>query len=54
MMEKKMHGADMATRFDPQAIESEIYQAWEENGAFVAHREEGKKPFCHNIEWLMV
>ena len=44
-MEKKMHGADMATRFDPQAIESEIYQAWEENGAFVAHREEGKKPF---------
>ena len=35
----------MATRFDPQAIESEIYQAWEENGAFVAHREEGKKPF---------
>ena len=40
-----MTGADMATRFDPQAIESEIYRDWEEAGAFVAHREEGKKPF---------
>ena len=43
-MEKKMTGADMETRFNPQAIEAELYKAWEESGAFVAHREEGKKP----------
>ena len=45
MEEKKMTGADMATRFDPQAIESDIYRSWEESGAFTAHRVEGKKPF---------
>ena len=45
MSEKKMTGADMATRFEPQAIEREIYQAWEQAGAFTAHRAEGKKPF---------
>ena len=44
-MEKKMTGADMATRFSPQEIEAGLYQAWEKAGAFVAHREEGKKPF---------
>ncbi|MCR4876028.1 MAG: valine--tRNA ligase [Clostridiales bacterium] len=44
-MEQKMTGAEMATRFDPQAIEGEIYEAWESSGAFTAHREEGKKPF---------
>ena len=44
-MEKKMTGADMATRFNPQEIEAGLYQVWEEAGAFVAHREEGKKPF---------
>ena len=44
-MEKKMTGADMETRFNPQAIEAELYKDWEESGAFVAHREEGKKPF---------
>ncbi len=44
-MEKKMTGADMATRFSPQEIEAGLYQAWEDAGAFVAHREEGKKPF---------
>ena len=44
-MEKKMTGADMATRFNPQEIEGEIYQAWEQAGAFTAHRVEGKKPF---------
>ena len=44
-MEKKITGADMATRFNPQEIENDIYQAWEQAGAFVAHREEGKKPF---------
>ena len=44
-MEKKMTGADMETRFNPQAIEADLYKAWEESGAFTAHREEGKKPF---------
>ncbi len=44
-MEKKMTGADMETRFNPQAIEVDIYKAWEESGAFTAHRVEGKKPF---------
>ena len=45
MDEKRTAGQEMATRFDPQAIEREIYEAWESSGAFVAHREEGKKPF---------
>ena len=44
-MEKKMTGADMETRFNPQQIEADIYRDWEESGAFVAHRIEGKKPF---------
>ena len=44
-MDRKMTGADMETRFNPQGIEAEIYREWEENGAFTAHREEGKKPF---------
>ena len=44
-MEKKMTGADMATRFNPQEIEADLYKAWEEAGAFTAHRVEGKKPF---------
>ncbi len=44
-MEKKMTGADMETRFNPQEIEAGIYKDWEESGAFVAHRQEGKKPF---------
>ena len=44
-MEAKMTGADMETKFNPQAIENDIYKAWEESGAFVAKRVEGKKPF---------
>ena len=44
-MEKKMSGADMATRFNSQDIEADIYKAWEESGVFTAHRVEGKKPF---------
>ena len=44
-MEKKMTGADMATRFSPQEIEADLYKAWEDAGAFTAHRVEGKKPF---------
>ena len=44
-MEAKMTGADMETKFNPQAIENDIYKAWEESGAFIAKRKEGKKPF---------
>ena len=44
-MDIKMTGADMETKFNPQAIEGELYKDWEEAGAFVAHRVEGKKPF---------
>lgn len=44
-MEKRMTGADMETKFNPQAIENEIYQAWEESGAFTPERIPGKKPF---------
>ncbi len=44
-MEKHMTGADMETKFNPQAIEADIYKAWEESGSFTAKRVEGKKPF---------
>ena len=36
---------EMEKNFNPQALEGEIYQAWEESGAFTAHRVAGKKPF---------
>ncbi|MBQ2952547.1 MAG: valine--tRNA ligase [Clostridia bacterium] len=36
---------EMEKTYNPQAIETELYQAWEEAGAFTAHRVEGKKPF---------
>ncbi len=36
---------EMEKNFNPQALESELYQAWESSGAFTAHRVEGKKPF---------
>ena len=36
---------EMDTKFNPQAIEADLYREWEESGAFVAHRVEGKKPF---------
>ena len=36
---------EMEKTYNPQAIENELYQAWEEAGAFTAHRVEGKKPF---------
>ncbi len=36
---------EMEKNFNPQALEGEIYQAWEKAGAFTAHRVEGKKPF---------
>ncbi len=31
--------------YNPKDIEDELYREWEESGAFVAHRVEGKKPF---------
>ncbi|MBE5795957.1 MAG: valine--tRNA ligase [Clostridiales bacterium] len=36
---------EMEKTYNPQAIENELYKAWEESGAFTAHRVEGKKPF---------
>ena len=36
---------EMEKTFNPQGIEAKIYKEWEEAGAFIAHREEGKKPF---------
>ncbi len=36
---------EMEKNFNPQALEGEIYQAWEKAGAFEAHRVEGKKSF---------
>ncbi len=36
---------EMDTKFNPQAIEADIYKAWEESGCFKAHRVPGKKPF---------
>ena len=42
-MENK--AAQMDKVYNPQAIEGELYKEWEETGAFVAHRVEGKQPF---------
>ncbi len=36
---------NLAKTYDPKAFEDRIYKAWEESGAFVAHRDPGKKPF---------
>ena len=44
-MEAENKSFEMEKRFNPQEIEAGIYRDWEESGAFVAHREEGKKPF---------
>ena len=41
----KYQASDMESRFNPQAIEADLYRDWEESGAFIARREEGKKPF---------
>ena len=43
-MEAKMTGADMETKFNPQAIENDIYKAWEESGAFIAKRRMARSP----------
>ncbi len=45
MSEMNRTDLQMDTKFNPQAIEHDIYKAWEESGAFVAHRVEGRKPF---------
>ena len=31
--------------YSPQQIEDKLYKMWEDSGAFIAKREEGKKPF---------
>jgi len=36
---------EMEKVYNPQAIEGDLYKEWEESGAFVAKRVEGKKPF---------
>ncbi len=36
---------EMEKVYSPQAIEDKLYKLWEESGAFVAKRVEGKKPF---------
>ena len=36
---------EMEKVYNPQAIEDSLYKEWEESGAFVAKRVEGKKPF---------
>ena len=38
-------GFEMEKVYNPQAIEDKLYKMWEESGAFIARREEGKKPF---------
>lgn len=36
---------EMEKVFSPQQIEAELYKEWEENGYFIAKRDENKKPF---------
>ena len=36
---------EMEKVYSPQEIEHKLYEMWEESGAFVGKREEGKKPF---------
>ncbi len=36
---------EMEKVYSPQAIENDLYKEWEESGAFVAKRVEGRKPF---------
>ena len=40
-----MNQSRMEKTYSPQAIEKDIYEAWENSGAFTAQRVEGKKPF---------
>ena len=41
----EQHEFAMEKVYNPQAIEDKLYQMWEESGAFVAHRVEGRKPY---------
>ncbi|MBE5799421.1 MAG: valine--tRNA ligase [Clostridiales bacterium] len=36
---------EMEKVYNPQSIEGDLYKEWEESGAFIAKRVEGKKPF---------
>ena len=36
---------EMEKVYNPQSIENDLYKEWEESGAFIAKRVEGKKPF---------
>ena len=36
---------EMEKAYQPQAIENRLYEKWEAEGAFTAHRKEGRKPF---------
>ena len=40
-----MQEFSMEKVYAPQEIEDKLYKMWEESGAFIAKREEGKKPF---------
>ena len=40
-----MTRSEMATRFDPPAIESKWYPVWEEKGYFTPEIDRDKKPF---------
>ena len=44
---------EMEKVYNPQAIEDKLYRMWEESGAFVAHRKEGKKPFTSKEKKLL-
>jgi len=33
---------NLAKTYDPKAFEDRIYKSWEENGAFIAHRDPTK------------
>ena len=45
MSEQKL---DMPKTYDPQSVESRLYEKWESEGLFkpAEHKPEGSKPFC--------
>jgi len=45
MIDKEFNPWTMEKAYNPRIIENRLYQMWEEGGAFVGHREEGKKPY---------
>ncbi|MBQ2818135.1 MAG: valine--tRNA ligase [Clostridia bacterium] len=42
-MENKI---EMAKTYEPQSVESRIYESWEKSGAFAGKVDRSKKPFC--------